>query len=123
MIARPETLPEELETQVNRELDLLVTDGVQQNEVDRAVALIETEMVSAMQLASERADRLSMFAMFFGDPERLNEQSANYHAVTVDSVNTFAATRLKRENRASLLYIPRTEQSDDLLSTADPIAA
>lgn len=123
VIARPETSPEELETQVNRELDLLVADGVQQDEVNRAVALIETEMVSAMQLASERADRLSMFATFFGDPERLNEQSANYHAVTVDSVNAFAVTRLKRENRASLLYIPRTEQSDDLLSTADPIAA
>jgi zinc protease len=123
VIARPETSPEELETQVNRELDLLVTDGVQRDEVDRAIALIETEMVSAMQLASERADRLSMFATFFGDPERLNEQSANYHAVTVDSVNAFAATRLKRENRASLLYVPRTEQSDDLLSTANPIAA
>jgi hypothetical protein len=63
-----------------------------------------------------------MFATFFGDPEKLNEQSAKYHAVTVDSVNAFATSRLKTENRASLLYVPRTEQSDDL-STSDSIAA
>ena len=35
----------------------------------RAIALIETDMVTAMQSASERADRLSMFATYFGRPD------------------------------------------------------
>src|SRR5215210_4528665 len=74
VIARPETSPERLEEEVRREVDELVHGGVRQEEVDRAVALIDTEIVTALQSASERADRLSMFATYFGDPALLNEQ-------------------------------------------------
>ena len=103
---RPETSPERLEEEVNREIDTFMERGASQQEVDRAIALIETDMVTAMQSAGERADRLSMFATFFGEPGELNEQSAKYHAVAVDSVNEFVATRLGRDNRASLLFVP-----------------
>ena len=83
-----------------------MNEGVSQQAVDRAIALIETDMVTAMQSASERADRLSMFVTFWGEPERLNEQSAKYHSVTVDSVNEFATSQLGPDNRATLLFVP-----------------
>lgn len=116
---RPETSPEKLEEEVGREIDSLMTQGVSQEEVSRAIALIETDMVTAMQSASERADRLSMFATFFGEPEELNEQSAKYRAVTVNEVNEFAASRLGRDNRATLLFVPMPESADDA-GTAGP---
>ena len=47
-------------------------------EVQRAVALIETALVSSLQSAGDRADKLSMFATYFGDPALVNEQTARY---------------------------------------------
>jgi predicted Zn-dependent peptidase len=76
-------------------------------EVDRAVALIETDFLSSMQSAGERADKLSLFATYFGDPTLLNEQVDRYRAVRADDVNAFISSRLGSNNRASLLYVPR----------------
>jgi zinc protease len=109
--ARPEVSAEKLEQEVVREIDLLVNEGVAAEEVERAVALIQTDMITAMQTASERADRLSMFATLFGDAELVNEQAERYAAVTADQVNAFARERLIPENRATLIYIPRMPES------------
>ncbi|MDP9176733.1 MAG: insulinase family protein [Gemmatimonadota bacterium] len=123
VIARPETTPERLEEEVSREVDRLIQDGVREEEVERAVALIDTEIVTALQSASERADRLSMFATYFGEPELLNEQPAKYQDVTVKAINEFAASRLGPENRATLLFVPRTETADSGVRTPPSIAA
>jgi predicted Zn-dependent peptidase len=82
-------------------------------EVERAIALVETGFVSALQSAGDRADRLSMFATFFGDPSLVNEQADRYSAVTAEDVNRFARDRLGEENRVSLLYVPRQPGVDD----------
>jgi zinc protease len=105
--ARPETSVAQLEVAVHAELDRLVEHGATPEEVARVVTLIETELVASLQSASDRADRLSMFATYFGDPRLVNRQAERYRAVTVEQVNAFARERLGRENRASLLYVPR----------------
>jgi len=104
---RPGVSGEQLEQEVAREVDLLCANGVTADEVDRAVTLIETEYTTALQSAGERADRLSMFATYFGDPSLINSQVQRYHDVTADAVNAFVAERLSENNRASLLYVPR----------------
>jgi zinc protease len=105
--ARPETTVERLEEAVHAELDRLITDGVTPDEVARVVTLIETELVASLQSASDRADKLSMFTTYFGDPRLVNQQADRYRAVTAEQVNAFARERLGRDNRASLLYVPR----------------
>jgi predicted Zn-dependent peptidase len=105
--ARPGIDAEVLEREVAREIDTLHADGVDSTEVERAVALIETDFISSMQTAGDRADKLSLFATYFGNPQLLNEQVDRYRSVTAEQVNTFARTRLGRDNRASLLYLPR----------------
>jgi len=122
VMGRPETSPEKLEEEVGREIDRLAREGVTQAEVNRAVALIETDMMTALQSASERADRLSMFATYFGEPELLNEQSAKYRSVTAADVNEFAESRLGADNRATLLYVPKSE-SGDAAEKPQPVAA
>ncbi|HEY0242752.1 MAG TPA: pitrilysin family protein [Gemmatimonadaceae bacterium] len=107
--ARPETSAEKLEEEVEREIDNLIKGGVSDEEVQRAVALIQTDMVTAMQSASERADRISMFATLLGDSSLVNEQAARYNAVTTERVNAFIRERLGPENRAKLLYVPRVK--------------
>ena len=113
--ARPETSVNALEAAVHAEIDRMCIDGVTEAEVARVVTLIETDLVAAMQSASERADRLSMFATYFGDPTLVNQQAARYRDVTVSRVNAIARERFVHENRASLLYVPREKaaQADE----------
>jgi predicted Zn-dependent peptidase len=105
--ARPGISAETLETEVAKEIDRLFAGGVDQREIDRAVALIETEFMRAMQSAGERADALSKFATYFSDPSLANLQVDRHRAVTADAVNAFVRERLGPDNRASLLYVPR----------------
>jgi predicted Zn-dependent peptidase len=71
------------------------------------VTLIETELIVSLQSAGDRADKLSLFATYFGDPSLVNTQADRYREVTLAQVNAFARDRLGVENRASLLYVPR----------------
>lgn len=117
--ARPETAAVQLEEEVEREIDLLQRDGVSEAEVTRAVALIETDLVTSMQSAGDRADKLSMFATYFNEPELVNEQTERYRSVTVETVNEFIADRCGEENRATLLYVPRRGiESEEVLAAA-----
>ena len=109
--ARPGITPAALHDAVVGEVDSLRREGVTAREVSRAAALIETDLVAALQSAGDRADRLSMFATYLGDPALVNEQLARYQAVTVDAVNAFIAGRLGEDNRASLMYVPRGEST------------
>ena len=104
---RPETPSDALEREVTTEIDRLHRDGVTDDEVRRAVALIETSLVASLQSAGSRADRLSMYATYFGDPTLVNVEADRYRAVTAEQVSRFARERLGPENRASLLYVPK----------------
>lgn len=117
--ARPEISPAQLEEEVEREIDSFYRDGVSAHEVSRAVALIETDLVSSLQSAGERADRLSMFATYFRNPDMINDQTSAYRAVTVERVNSLISERFGPNNRASLIYIPRDGvESESMLAAA-----
>ena len=105
--ARPETTAGRLEEEVEREIDAIHRKGVVETEVKRAIALIETDLLASLQSAGDRADRLSMFATYFGQPELVNEQAERYRSVTTESVNGLISERFGEDNRASLLYVPK----------------
>jgi zinc protease len=117
--ARPETSVAQLEEEVEREIDLIHREGVTETEVKRAIALIETDLITSLQSAGERADRLSMFATYFKRPELINEQADRYGSVTTQRVNELIAERFGDNNRASLLYVPKEEvESESVLAAA-----
>jgi zinc protease len=108
VLARPETGIEVLEAAIEAQVDRIYQEGVTQAEIERAIALIETDFITTMQSAGERADKLSMFATYFGDPHLLNQQVNRYRAVTVKDVNAFAEQYLGPDNRAALIYVPKS---------------
>jgi zinc protease len=118
--ARPETSASQLEDEVEREIDRLHIDGASEAEVRRAIALIETDLTASLQSAGERADRLSMFATFFEEPQLINEQADRYGAVTLEQVNRIISERLGDDNRANLIYVPKegVESEDALVAAA-----
>jgi len=121
--ARPGVAAEQLEQEVAFEIDQVVRDGLATTEVERAVAVIQTMFVSSMQEAGERADRLSLFATYFSNPARLNEEVDRYAAVTTESVNAFIRARLGEDNRASLVYVPRDDAPGELVGAGAAAAA
>jgi predicted Zn-dependent peptidase len=122
--ARPEISADRLEEEVAREVDLLHAGGVTAAEVDRAVALIETSLLTSLQSAGSRADRLSLYATYFDDPHRINAELGHYRAVTAAEVSAFAAERLGPDNRVSLLYVPREDDASlDAVSDKSEVAA
>jgi predicted Zn-dependent peptidase len=121
--ARPEITADKLEQEVEREIDLLISDGVTNEEITRAVALIQTDLITALQSASDRADKLSMFATLLGDPALVNEQAAKYAAVTAEAVTAFARSHLGPDNRAKLLYVPRTADTESPESAGEVLAS
>ena len=117
--ARPEVSAAQLEEEVEKEVDSFFRKGVSPDEVNRAVALIETDLVSSLQSAGERADRLSMFATYFRNPDAINDQAAAYHGVTAERVNALISERFGPDNRASLIYVPRDGvESEPMLAAA-----
>jgi len=105
VLALPGVSPETLEAAVMEEVERIHRDGVTDEEVARAVALIETGWTLSMESAADRADKLSMFATYFGDPGLVNDQPGKYREVTSESVSRFARERLGADNRAILLYV------------------
>ena len=110
--ARPEIDGQTLEREVAGEVDAFRSSGVSQEELDRAIALVETGLVVSMQAAGERADKLSLFATYFGDPSLVNQQVDRYRAVTRERVTDFVRRYLGEDNRASLLYVPREPSAE-----------
>lgn len=120
--AHPGVSPVQLEAAVLAELDAVHRDGVTEAEVTRARALIETSFVTSMQSAAERADQLSRFATYFGDPTLVNTQVARYRAISVAEVSALARARLGPDNRALLLYVPSEGSSQDVAVLAEASA-
>ena len=101
----PGSSAEELESALAEELEGLAE--AEAHEVERAIALAETDLVRSLERAGERADLLSMFVLYFGDPDRLNRELDRLRAVTVDEIRAFAGERLGADNRAVLTYEPK----------------
>jgi predicted Zn-dependent peptidase len=96
--------PEALEAALSEEIVDLA--AAEQTEVDRAIALTETDLVRALERLSERADLLSMFDLYFDDPGRLNRELDRLRSVSLDQIRSFAGERLGPDNRAVLTYEP-----------------
>jgi zinc protease len=110
--ANGDITPDRLEQAVHDELDAIALDGVTEAELARALALIETDFVSSLQSASDRADTLSRFATYFGDPALVNAQPARYRAVTAAQVTAFVRDWCTSDNRATLLYVPKAIEQE-----------
>ncbi|MEQ1855669.1 MAG: pitrilysin family protein [Longimicrobiales bacterium] len=101
----PDTDLAALEEAMSEEIEGLA--GAHQDEVDRAIALAETDLVHTMERVATRADLLSMFELYFDDPGRINRELDRLRAVTVDQIRAYARERLGKDNRAVLTYQPK----------------
>jgi predicted Zn-dependent peptidase len=104
-IARVEAAFEEEAERLGREL-------VSADELARAMALVETDELGALQRVEERADRLAMYATLFDDPDLINQMLGRYQAVTAEAIRDVAADVFRPDNRVVLTYLPEQAPAD-----------
>src|SRR5262249_24452768 len=115
--ARPGVSAEQLEQEVAHEIDAIIRDGVPDEDVERAVAVVQTMFATAMQQPAERADRISLFATPSREAAKMNTEINRYRAVPARAVNSFIRARLGEDNRASLVYVPRDAAPEELVGS------
>ena len=104
--ARPETDLAKLEGAFWDELERLGREPVTADELERARALTEADELGALMRVDERADRLSMYATLFDDPDLINRILPRYLAVTAEDIQRVCADVFRPDNRAVLTYVP-----------------
>jgi zinc protease len=98
--------PEVLEMAMWSEVERLTAQGPTDDELDRVRNLYATGVAADLQRIGERADRLSMYASLFDEPERINTEVSRYVGVDADRVREALAVSLRPDNRAVLTYLP-----------------
>jgi predicted Zn-dependent peptidase len=101
------------------ELDKLTTGLASDDELARAKALIEADELGALSRVEERADRLSMYATLFDDPDLINRTLGRYLAVTAEDIQSISAEVFRKDNRVVLTYLPDLPPADTAAVDAD----
>jgi len=110
--AHPGIAAEELEGAVAREVERVVVQGVEAaSDLPRAIAVAENEYVLTLESSEGRADTLSKFATYLGDPRLVFGYADRLRSVTGERLDQFAARYLKRQDQVTLLYVPNGDNS------------
>jgi len=104
--ARPGTGLERLEAVFWEELERIAREPISPDEHERARALTEADELGALMRVDERADRLSMYATLFDDPDLINRMLPRYLSVTADDIQRVAADVFRPDNRVVLTFLP-----------------
>jgi zinc protease len=104
--ARPGIGHEALEKALFAEVDRLAVEGPSDDELERVRNLHAASVESSLERVGERADRLSMYACLFDQPERVNTEVSRYLAVDAARVREAMAASIRPDNRVVLTYLP-----------------
>jgi len=110
--ARPDVAPATLEAALWTEVDRLTGDGPTDDELERVRNMHAAGVESSLERISERADRLSMYACLFDQPERINAEVSRYEAVDAGRVHEAMSASLRADNRVVLTYLPAESAQD-----------
>jgi len=118
--ARPGVDPATLEAALHAELDRLAADGPSEADLERVRNLHAMHNAASLERLGERADRLSMYACLFDEPERINDEVNRYERVTADAVASRLRETLRRDNRVTLTYVPAEAPAPAATAAATP---
>jgi zinc protease len=116
---RPGVAVERVEAALHEELEQLGREPITDDELARARALIETEELGALSRVEERADRLSMYATLFDDPDLINRMLPRYLAVSAEQIRSVAEDVFRPDNRVVLTYLPELPPAETAAAKDD----
>src|SRR4029078_3802301 len=109
---RPGVEVSRVEAAFHEELARIASEPVSDEELERARALIETAELGGLSRVEERADRLSMYATLFDDPDLINQMLPRYLGVSKEQIRDVGAATSRADNRVVLIYLPELPPAD-----------
>jgi zinc protease len=105
--AHPGVSGSQLEEAVAAEMSRVRATVVSATDIARAAAVAENDFVLGLESSEGRADELSKFASYLGEPRLAFSYAARLRGVTAEQVLEFAARYLQPTTQVSLLYVPK----------------
>ncbi len=119
--ARPDVSLDLIQDVMLEELERIWTEGPDAEEVQRAVAGVETDFVGGLERVGGfggRADRLNEYYFLAGNPGYVRQDLARYRSLDAERVRAWAARALGERERYALSVVPRGRR--DLAATEGP---
>jgi zinc protease len=102
----PDNDPADAEKIVDAEIVRVQESGITAEELERFKASARASAASSYGTALGKANALSMYAVYFNDPNRVNNELGKQEAVTAADIQRVAKKYLVKENRAIVLTLP-----------------
>ncbi|MBB4842900.1 zinc protease [Paucibacter oligotrophus] len=106
VVARPGKSLDEIEALVDAQLAELVQTPPSNEELQRALAAIETNLLSRMEKVGTLADLMNHYNQMAGDPGFVGQDLARYRAVTPESVRAAVIKYLGKQKRVVVQATP-----------------
>ena len=100
---------DELETAYHEVAERLA-DGIDEDEMERARALITSTWLHHLSSVDGRADMFSQFTTLFDAPELVNDTLPRVLAVTAEEAARAAAEVIRPDNRVVLQFVPEADE-------------
>ena len=105
-VARQGKSVTEIEALIDAELLALSKTPPSKDEMQRALALIETSMLSRLEKVGTLADTVNHYNLMAGDSNFLAKDLARYRAVTPEGVRSAVAAHLRKDARVVVVTVP-----------------
>ncbi|MCW5962597.1 MAG: insulinase family protein [Bryobacterales bacterium] len=106
LLHNPACAPEELREQVEMEFASIARDGVTDDEMRRARAMLRSSRVAQMQSCLSRGMTLGRYELFDGNPELVNDDLQRLLQVEAAEIQDLAARLFRRDCQAALEVRP-----------------
>jgi predicted Zn-dependent peptidase len=109
-IANMGVTPEDLEAAMNEEYERVINEGFTEKELQKLRNNIESEFYSRGYSMVSIAENLANYYVYYGDANLINTEIERYLAVTADDIREAAKKTLRKENRVTIFYLPKSQE-------------
>ncbi|MCS6874688.1 MAG: insulinase family protein [Pyrinomonadaceae bacterium] len=110
--ARPGKQLEEIEKEINEEIEKIKKEPPTREELERALNQIEARIILGLQTVLAKADAMNENAVFYGKPDRFQEELEEYLKVTPEDISR-VANKYLIQNRLVMSIVPGKKKAPE----------